>query len=382
MVKYAAQRPISHSMTDFDGFAIVPPTKDEGFIPLSRSKQGRVFRKQILHYGDLIYPGVKGGKVKVDEEFVDTLITNFSNKVADIVQVPKAGPNNEHTEDPDRNIGEVINLVKTPKGLYADIDVRTEDADKVGKTLLGASAMLHLNYTDTKTGQKVGPTLLHTAITNRPYVTDLDGFEEVIAASARGADITNQMVVLTPATETKEEEVTMTLDELLAELKTDHGIDVAALQAKAAEADKALALSNKIQEELVGTGLLKLSNTDETVDADTLIGAVAEAGNKIVELTNSVNEIREEAAKKEAQAEVEKLSLSGFILPKDKEAMLELRLTNKDLFDKLIPEKPVVKLSVEEGFQPADESHEETVEQEIARLSNIAAEKTSAKVRA
>ncbi len=368
-------------MGTVDGFVIVPPEKGEGFVELSRSKMGRVFRKQILHYGDLIYPGVPGGKVKVDEAFADKLITNFSNKVADIVQAPKAGPDNEHTEDPDRNIGEVVNVLKTTKGVYVDIDVRTDDADKMGKTLLGASAMMHLNYTDTKTGQKVGPTLLHTAITNRPYVTELEGFEEIVAASAPGADMTNQnVVVLTPAPETKEKKMA-TLDELVAELKTDHGIDVAALQAKAADADKALALSNKIQEELVGTGLLKLSNTDETVDADTLIGAVAEAGNKIVELTNGLSEVREEMAKKEATSEVEKLVLSGHILPKDKDTMLELRLSNKDLFEKLVPEKPVVKLSNEEGIEPTDETHQETVESEIARLTAVAGEKTSAFVR-
>lgn len=365
-----------------DGFAIVPPEKGDGFVELSRSRSGRVFRKQILHYGDLIYPGVKGGKVKVDESFADALITNFSNKVADIVQVPKAGPNNEHTEDPDRNIGEVVNVLKTDKGVYVDIDVRTDDADKIGKTLLGASAMMHLNYTDTKTGQKVGPTLLHTAITNRPYVTELEDFEEIVAASAPGADITNQkIVVLTPAPETEEKNQMATLDELLAELKTDHGIDVPALQAKAADADKAMALSNKIQEELVGTGLLKLSNTDEAVDADTLIGAVAEAGNKIVELSSKVDTLVEDAAKKEAVSEVEKLVLSGHILPKNKDAMVQLRQDNADLFKQLVPEKPVVRLSQEDGIEPTDDSHQETVESEIARLSAVAGEKTSAFVR-
>lgn len=360
-------------MTELDGFAVVPPEKGDGFVELSRSKTGRVFRKQILHYGDLIYPGVKGGKVTVDEAFADTLITNFSNKVADIVQIPKAGPNNEHTEDPDRNVGEVIAITKGPKGVYADLDIRTDDADKIGKTLLGASAMMHLNYTDTRTGQRVGPTLLHTAITNRPYVTELEDFEEIVAASASGADITSQLVVLTSAADHKETQMPLTLDELLAELKTDHDIDVAALQADAAQKETAMALSNKIQEELVGTGLLKLSNTDETVDADTLIGAVAEAGNRIVELSNKVDSLVEEGAKKEAASEVEKLVLSGHILPAKKDAMTKLRLDNPDLFAELVPEKPVVKLSVESGQEPTDESHAQTVADEIARLSQVGA---------
>lgn len=365
-----------------DGFAIVPPEKGDGFVELSRSKTGRVFRKQILHYGDLHYPGVKGGKVKIDEAFADTLIANFSNKVCDIVQVPKAGANNEHTEDPDRNIGEVVGIVKAANGVYVDIDARIEaDADKLGKTLLGASAMMHLNYTDTKTNKPVGPTLLHVAVTNRPFVTDLDDFEEIVAASAFGADSTNRAVLLTAPTH---KEKVMTLDELFAELKADHKIDVPALQAQASTADAALALSNKIQEELVGTGLLKLSNGEEA-SADVLVGAVAEAGQKIVELSNKVDTLIEDGAKSAATAEVEKLVLSGHILGKNKESMIELRLSNSELFDKLVPEKPVVKLSAadaENGFEVVDESHRETVESEITRLSAVAVSQTAAFVRA
>lgn len=372
-------------MTQFDGYAIVPPEKGEGFVELSRSKSGRVFRKQILHYGDLIYPGVKGGKVTIDDEFADKLIANFTNKVCDIVQLPKADKDNDHTEDPDRNIGEVINVLKTENGVYVDMDVRTDDADKIGKTLLGASAMMHLNYTDTRTGEQVGPTLLHTAITNRPYVTDLGGFEEIVAASnSSKADSTNQnLVVLTSARTAKEKTnmTTLTLDEMFASLKTDHGIDVPALQAAAANADSAMALSNKIQEELVTTGLLKLSNTEEVVSADVLIGAVAEAGNKIVELSNKFDTLTAEREADKAAGDVEKLVLSGHILPKDKDAMIELRLSNKELFEKLVPEKPIVKLSHENGLSPIDEQHDQTVETEIARLTNVVAEKTSTSVR-
>ena len=65
--------------------------------------------------------------------------------------------------------------------------------------------------------------------------------------------------------------------------------------------------------------------------------------------------------------------------------MKELFLSNKDLFDKLVPEKPVVKLSRgtegELGFEKVDESHKETVDSEIARLTAVAKEKTSAYIR-
>lgn len=358
---------------------MVPGPSGDRFVELTRSKMGRVFRKQILKWGDLLYPGVAGGVVHIDTDFADTMIANFAAGVADIVQAPKVNGKNEHTEDPDRNIGEVINIIRNEKGVYVDIDVRTDDADKMGKTLLGASAMLSVDYTDTTTQKKVGPTLIHTAITNRPYVTNLDGFEEIIAASHPGADIHDQVLVLTPADD--KETDSMTLDEMIATLKAEHNIDVAALQQTAEDAGKTAALSNRIKESLVGIGLLTLSNTDDAPDADVLIGAVTEAGNKIVELTNKVDTMVKDAAETAATTEVEKLVATGYILPKKQDAMIRLRLSNPDLFTDLIPEQPIVKLSVESGQDTPDESLGVTAEGEIDRLIKVAADKGNVFVR-
>lgn len=351
-----------------DQFVLIPGPKGDRFVELSRSRMGRVFRKQILRYEDLLYPAAQGGKVHVDEAFADTLIANFTNGVADIVQVPKVNDANEHTEDPDRNIGEVIGLVKTANGVDAIIDVRTDDADKVGKTLLGASGMLHLDYTDTRTGKRMGPTLIHVAVTNRPYIVNLDGFEELLAASNVGDDIENQVLVLSTA---DNEEIPMTLEEMLAELKANHNIDVSELQTKAAQADAAVALSNTIQEQLVSTGLLTLSNSDQTVTADVLVGAVAEAGTKIMELSGKIDGLVTDAAKTAATVEVEKLIRTGYIYPVNKEDQIELKLSNPDLFKRLLPTQPLVKLSVENGEEPVDEQQETTVTAEIDRLAKV-----------
>lgn len=363
-------------------FAVVPSPRGEGFVELSandpelvelsRKPQGRVFRKQILHYGDLNY----GGRVvKIDEPFVDTLIANFTNNVADIVQVPKAGPKNEHTEDPDRNIGEVIAIHKNKKGAYVDIDVRTDDADKMGKTLLGASAMLHMNYTDTRTAKQVGPTLLHTAITNRPYVTELDGFEEIIAASAEGVDDI-EMVVLTADTEEQGEEMPLTREEHIAALKADHNIDVDALQARA---EQGVALSNAVRDKLTEHGLIQLSAGADATQDD-LLGAVDTAAEKIVELSNTIDEQRNEALRLSAESAVQELVEAGRVLPKDKESFVELKLSNPELFEKIVPEKPLIELSREDGMEPTDQGPANAVEAEIARLSNIAKDKLDAPI--
>jgi hypothetical protein len=116
---------------------------------------------------------------------------NFDTRAAtDIVQVPLANDKNEHTENPSRNIGVVTGLEREGSKVYALIDARdAEAAGKLGKTLLGASAMLHLNATDNRTGGKVGPALYHVAVTNRPYVVDLEPYAEVVAATAEAYDI-------------------------------------------------------------------------------------------------------------------------------------------------------------------------------------------------
>lgn len=368
-----------------DTFAVVPSPRgtsfvelsadDDSLVELSRKPQGRVFRKQILKYGPLHYGGQT---IDINEKFVDTLVANFSNNVCDIVQVPKAGPKNEHTEDPDRNVGEVIAIHKTDKGAFVDIDVRTDDADKMGKTLLGASAMLHMDYTDTRSNKKVGPTLLHTALTNRPYVTELDGFEEIIAASAEGADDI-QMVVLTSADPSTQEgdDMPLTREEHIAALKADHGIDVADLQARA---DAGVQLSNAVRDKLTEHGLIQLSAGSDATQAD-LIGAVEGAASQIAELSNTIELSRAEAARTAAASEVQELIDAGRILPKDKDAHVELKLSSPELFDKIVPEKPLIELSREDGIVPTDNANQETlVQTEVARLSNVAKDKLDAPV--
>jgi len=360
-------------------FVVIPGPRGDNFVELSHSAQGRVFRKQILKFGDLFYPGIKGGKVKVDDAFADTVVANFARGLA-IVQVPKVDGDNKHTQDPDRNLGEVINVLKTAKGIYADIDVRTADADKIGKTLLGISAMLDLDFVDTDTGEGVGPTLVHTAVTNNPYVSNLEGFQELLAASRPGVDIHGQVQVLELSTADDKETELMTREEMIAALLAEHSIDVADLQAKAAQVDASVALSKTIQETLVGTGLLTLSNTT-SVDTDTLVTAIVGAGTKVVELTSTIDTLREEAATAAATVEVKELVRKGFVLPKKEAAMITLRLSNPDLFTELVPEQPVVKLSQENGEEHPDEDPEATVEAEVARLSKIAADQKNVYVR-
>lgn len=311
----------------------------EGFVELARSQKGRLFRKMILPMGkSFVHPANPTKKIHVDETLAASLQRNFRDKICDIVQVPLANDQNQHVEDPLRNIGEVTDVVFDDKGVYAVLDAR-KHADDLGSTLLGASALMHMNYTDTATGEPKGPTLLHVAVTNRPYITDLGGFEEVIAASMGGlapADTDGETpVVLIPADKTEEN---MDLSKMLQTLKDEHGIDVAALQ-QAAQGDNGelvTALSN-----VVAPGKTDLTLSD-------VAEAVVELAEEKVALSATVDELRsinETNAQAAAEAEVDTLIREGRILPKSRAAMVALSRKDRATFDALVPEDAIVALS-------------------------------------
>jgi phage I-like protein len=359
---------------------VIVPSDGDGFVPLARTKTGRLFRKHLLNLGNLRHPAT-GRVITVDDTFAATLKKNFDAGVCDIVQVPLANAKNEHTEDPERNIGEVVDIEVKDKKIYAVLDVREpKHAERLGKTYLGASAMMHLDYTDTKTGKKVGPTLLHACVTNRPYVTGLENYQEIVAATTDNSDeailLTTDVVEeakVSEETEMPDESKAETtpakpsLEELLTALKTDHNIDVTALQAKASEGEQAASLSQTLVKALTDAGVVKLTNDEkETVSPETVVGAVAELHQNNVTLANRVNALE----KADAEYAVNDLIKAGRVLPAQKNAFVELKLSNAAMFDALVPAEPIVKLNNETGVTPPkDEKHNQDIDAEIARLT-------------
>lgn len=350
-------------------YVAVAATKDEeGFIELARSQKGRLFKKQILKMDEsFTHPSAPGKRIHIDKQFAETLQRNFRDGVCDIVQVPIANDANQHVEDPMRNLGEVVDLTYDAKGVYAILDAR-KHADDLGSTLLGASALMHMNYADTASGEKKGPTLLHVAVTNRPYITNLEDFEEIVAASAGGmngaADTSGETpVVLIPATKTEE---TMDLDQMLQSLKDEHGIDVTALQAQASGNNDELlaALSNVLAPE-----------TEETLTIKDVADAVIELAEERVALSGQVESLvqaNEALSLKEAEAEVDGLIKAGRILPKQREKMVALSRNDRETFDALLPDDAIVALSAQgvDTFDAPEKS--EAMKANIERLANLA----------
>lgn len=379
-------------MNDF----VIIPSKDgtaydemsEANVELSRKSSGTLFRKHILNKGDLIHPAT-GARIKIDDAFVTKLKMNFDNKVCDIVQVPLANDSNQHVENPDRNVGEVVDIEVKNNKVYAVIDARDPKAVEKfkNKTYIGASAMLSLDYTDTSTGKRAGPTLCHVAVTNRPYITNLEDYEEIVKASADNSD---EAVLLTePAVEEidntgsaeepeVEEHKTMTKEELIAALKNEHGIDVDALQAEATkpqDTDPAAELSNKLVATLTDLGVVKLSNDNAAENVEQVVGAVVELAKDNVELSNRIEKLEKNSLENEAKFEVKTKIRDGFIEPANEGPMTELYMTNKSLYEKLVPSEPLVNLSGKEvgtSVEANENKVEETdVTAEIERLAQF-----------
>jgi len=349
------------------------PGGDDTFVELSSPTGTKLFKKHILTKGPLYY---NNKTIDVTDEFLDSVVKNFNDHVVSHVQVPVVDENNVHVEDPFRNIGEVVKLERVGDKLYSYIDVRDEvAAPKMGKTLLGASAMLSLDWKNNKTNKRVGPTLIHTAITNNAHLNDLEDFEEVLTMSAGVRDSNTRAVVLTSTNTVKESNMPMDLDEMIASLRDEHGIDVPALQRVASEAGTYAKLSQDLQSALADSGILKLSASEgEENTAEDIVAAVSQLAQDRVELSNKVDALVADTAKTKAEKRVDDLVATGFITPAKREANLKLLLSNPETFEELLPEKPIVELSNESGNEIKDENHDADVDSEIARLSAFGAD--------
>lgn len=162
----------------------------------------------------------------------------------------------------------------------------------------------------------------------------------------------------------------MDLDEMIASLRDEHGIDVPALQRAAAEAETVAKLSADLQDALTETGVLKLSAGSEST-AEDIVAAVTQLAEERVELSNKVDTLVQESAQAKAEKRVDELVAAGFITPAKRDANLKLLLSNPESFEELLPEKPLVELSNESGQEVKDDSHDVVVDDEIARLSAL-----------
>jgi hypothetical protein len=342
---------------------VIIPSPPGDFVELARTREytGQHWRKHILNLGELIHPKT-GEKLPLDDKFYSSLANNFERGVCDIVQAPVANDDNKHVETPLANGGEVMGISREGNKVYVDLDVRDPRVQEglKNKTILGASAFLHMDYTDTRTGRKVGPTLLHSCFTNRPYVVGLDDYEPVIAATA---DSEGDVVVLA------QEEAVPTKDELITALK-EHGIDVEALQAAATQQADMSQLTAMLTASLGNAAPAPDAGTDEVSLTD-VIQAVGTLSTKLT----AVEEDNASLRLANAEAEVDGYVRTGRVMPKQRNAFVKLAMSDREQMAELLPDTAVVKMSDQAGAADPDPAgtHETDVDAEIARLSALMA---------
>lgn len=169
----------------------IVPSPDSPYLELGESGQGaRRFAKHILTVGETFVHPATGKPLTVDESWWSDLKKNWDDQVIPICQFPAADEKNRHTENPLMNLGRVVGLRREGRKIMADIEVPDPDiASKIGTTILGASAMLHMDYRDSRSGQRRGKALIHVAATNHPHLVSLEPYSELVAACGQPWDV-------------------------------------------------------------------------------------------------------------------------------------------------------------------------------------------------
>ena len=147
--------------------------------PASKSGQ-RAWRKRLLPVGDVHY---QGRTLHFSREYLADLARAFRQHAYDQVPFQIAGPDNRHTNDPERYAGEIVGLDLAEDGLYAVAAV-TDRGDRLltENPHLGVSARIVEAY-DRSDGVHFPAALQHVLATLDPRIPGLGPWRTVEAAN-------------------------------------------------------------------------------------------------------------------------------------------------------------------------------------------------------
>lgn len=138
--------------------------------------KGTLFKKRIINYGEYADQWFPEYTLELDQaKWGKEVLENFKAKTVGRVYVPSS-----HTDDPDKNRGEVIDMFESEdgKGIDAIIDIRDpETVQKIDDDLIwDVSIGFTMNWI-TKEGDEKGAAIYHVALVNNPYIEDMSPFE-------------------------------------------------------------------------------------------------------------------------------------------------------------------------------------------------------------
>jgi hypothetical protein len=150
---------------------LTPVTTD-----LAATFSPRIFRKQLLPFGSVTH---KGQRLNFTPEFCKTLVDSFRGRAYDTVKFLLAGPNNEHTDDPERMRGTVRDLALSSTGLDAVIELSESAASLIADHPdLGVSARIVPNLVKSD-GRTFPSAIKHVLGCIDPVVTGMAPWEAV-----------------------------------------------------------------------------------------------------------------------------------------------------------------------------------------------------------
>ena len=142
--------------------------------------RGTLYQKQIIKFGNYVDPWFPEWPMTLDSEWGDMIKENFDKKIVGRVAVPAS-----HTDDPEKNRGELLALENDGEGLNGTLDIRDPQTvqDIENELIWDDSISFTNNYIDEK-GIGHGPVLFHVALVNNPYITGMSGFQALSKAAS------------------------------------------------------------------------------------------------------------------------------------------------------------------------------------------------------
>lgn len=139
---------------------------------------GTLYKKQIIKFGDYVDPWFPEWPMTLDAEWGTMIKDNFDKKTVGRVPVPAS-----HTDDPEKNRGELLAVEQDEEGLNGTLDIRDPQTvqDIENNLIWDDSISFTNNYIDEK-GYGHGPVLFHVALVNNPYITGMSGFQALSKA--------------------------------------------------------------------------------------------------------------------------------------------------------------------------------------------------------
>jgi tetratricopeptide (TPR) repeat protein len=140
----------------------------------------RLWRKKVLPVGEIAY---KGRTLRFTPEYLGRLADAFRARAYDVVPFQLATGANEHTNDPERTRGQVLDMDAQPDGLWITAKL-TEAGERVlqDNPELGVSARIVEDY-DRADGRFFPAAVQHVLGTLDPRVPGLGGWQAIETAN-------------------------------------------------------------------------------------------------------------------------------------------------------------------------------------------------------